>query len=330
MAISVLPLGLSLSLSASWLTHVTCEFWLPTLTPHFDWVFIIAKVIISCRLQSAVAAAIQRYGTIWKILYYYTLYVYSNKWDTYAHQERGWQTDSRACLFAAIHKHADAHTHTQREVSGRGPLCWPCTNRKTVRLADGQRDKRTAGRHIKWVMKCWQDILLYTHTHIHAYINHGSSPCGRLLLQALSAYTKLVLLLHQVASNSNSSSSTVELIYLCALPAWLLPSIYCATRDMYILRIRRVEQAGVAENLSYFRAQPEKLCCVLGGELIGFVLDCAILCCSLKEDKKWAEMGVAELEICTLNICMCNCSWIFVVETECCVRRSRTIFDSFI
>lgn len=28
---------------------------------------------------------------------------------------------------------------------------------------------------------------------------------------------------------------------------------------MYILRIRRAEHAGVAENLSYFRAQTEKL-----------------------------------------------------------------------
>lgn len=62
-----------------------------------------------------------------------------------------------------------------------------------------------------------------------------------------------------------AAAAVVELINLCALPG----------HKRYVLRIRRVEHAGETANLSYFRAQTEKLRCpfLLGeASLLDFIL----------------------------------------------------------
>lgn len=58
---------------------------------------------------------------------------------------------------------------------------------------------------------------------------------------------------------------------------------------MYILRIRRAEHAGVAENLSYFRAQTEKL------RLLDFMLIGQLLVAGVAElrIRTYSEAGVA-------------------------------------
>lgn len=100
-----------------------------------------------------------------------------------------------------------------------------------------------------------------------------------------------------VATAVAVAAAAGELINLCALPAWVVPtSIYFATRDMYILRIRRVEHAGVAENLSYFRAQPEKLCCVLweASLLDSFLIGqfCVAALKGIRNGRLWAWLGL--------------------------------------
>lgn len=153
----------------------TCDLWV--LTADCDSSLWLG--VYHCKSHHQLPPTERQYsGTIWKMLYYYTLYVYSNKWDTYAHQERGWQTDSRACLFAAIHTRRRTHTYTKR-----GVWAWAIVlamhkqeDSQTGRRTERQTNGRQAGRHIKWVMKCWQDILLYTHTQTHTHV-HKSCEC---------------------------------------------------------------------------------------------------------------------------------------------------------
>lgn len=166
----------SYSLSASWLTHVTCEFWLPTVTPHFDWVFIIAKVIISCRLQSGNTAELYEKCFITTRC----TFIVTNETHTHTKKEAGKQTVVRVCL--PLFTHADAHTPTHTHTK-RGVWAWAIVlamhkqeDSQTGRRTERQTNGRQAGRHIKWVMKCWQDILLYTHTQTHTHV-HKSCEC---------------------------------------------------------------------------------------------------------------------------------------------------------
>lgn len=109
--------SLFLSVSASWLTHVTCEFWLPTVTPHFDWVFIIAKVIISCRLQSGNTAELYEKCFITTRC----TFIVTNETHTHTKKEAGKQTVERVCL--PLFTHADAHTPTHTHTK-RGVWAW--------------------------------------------------------------------------------------------------------------------------------------------------------------------------------------------------------------
>jgi len=149
-----------------WLTHMSLALvWLLRI-----WLFIICKVIdiifiviSEIKEASQVGLSGRNYMKNAILQSAVGIFALTNEW------ERGWQTHTvkrvwkrlrvvRVCL--PLHKHTHTHTNTlvhpdKRKSLGHPPLCWSCTNRRSENPA-----LRGA---TKWVMKCWQDILLHTH-----------------------------------------------------------------------------------------------------------------------------------------------------------------------
>jgi len=90
-----------------------------------------------------------RCETIWKMLYYNTLYICSNKWVRKRLANRQSDTTEsvvRVCLppFTHTHTHSPTHVHPyQRKSLAHSPLCWSCTNRRRKR----------------WSRSWWWDVL---------------------------------------------------------------------------------------------------------------------------------------------------------------------------
>lgn len=151
---------------------------------------------------------------------------------------------------AAIHTHTHIHT-------GRGKGFWAWAN--CVLARHKQEDRRTGrqtnGRQAYKVSyeMLTRHFIVQTHTHTHLHKSWCVRPavgysCKRFRRTLNLSY---YCIKWPTAAAVEAAAAVVELINLCAL--------LCHKRYVYILRIRRVEHAGETANLSYFRAQTEKL-----------------------------------------------------------------------
>lgn len=128
-----------------WLTHVsrlTADYIAhpksPTAAVCSAWLRLYHYKSHHGRRQLEEVLSLLRCGTIRKMLYYYTLYIYSYKWDT--HTDADMLANSRACLLATIHTYIYTDTQTRCLVVGhcvgqaqtgrfvclgKGVVCWP-------------------------------------------------------------------------------------------------------------------------------------------------------------------------------------------------------------
>ena len=89
-----------------------------------DWVFIITKSSSSAAETEAEKGGRARRSitTIWNYMKNALLLhvVHLRLQMRHTTLGRGWQTDSRACLFTAVHTHKFTHTQTERGIWGVG------------------------------------------------------------------------------------------------------------------------------------------------------------------------------------------------------------------
>lgn len=153
-----------------WLTHV-----LASVPP---WIFIIAKSLLLPVHRSPSSSlslswwAVQKSEKLYEKCFITArcTFAVTNEW------EGGWQTDSQSdrrqdwelCVSVYRYSYPYPHRHTHALLNTHASAIVLAMHKQAAKAARRIRRGGLGWQDTKWVMKCWQDILLYKRSHIQA------------------------------------------------------------------------------------------------------------------------------------------------------------------